>query len=117
MIEKKVYPGWAFSKDYENLSKINSEIYKELTSKYKISVTSKRFKPSALSFQPIDFNKYDLIYDQENILLSPPGTRRFFIRKRNTALSDDEIALILDEGNLCFGYRKQSDECFVIYVD
>ena len=31
-------------------------------------------------------------------------------------LSDDEIALVLDRGNLCFGYRKNGD-VFTIYID
>ena len=31
-------------------------------------------------------------------------------------LSDDEIALVLDGGNLCFGYRRNGD-VFTIYID
>ena len=36
MIERKVYNGWAFSKNEKEKGKINREIYEELKVKYRI---------------------------------------------------------------------------------
>lgn len=35
------------------------------------------------------------------------GHTKYRIVKNNTKLSTDELALICDQGNLCFGYRRE----------
>lgn len=97
MVEKKVYSSWAFSKNESEKCKMNCEIYKELKSKYKIKC--KYFNESLEKL----INDYDIIYEY-----SSHSYRRtsYVILKNGPNLSNDELALIVDEGNLCFGYSS-----------
>ena len=87
MIERKVYPGWAFSENESEKKRINTEIYSEIENKAKVELV-KRGNAT-----------------EEYLVLSNPED-----------LSDDELALICDKGNLCFGYRKIGDK-IIIYTD
>ena len=77
MIERKIYNGWAFTENEQEKGNINREIYKELQDKYKILKISawKRREPS---------EEYKIYKCPEEITFS-------------------ELALICDNGNLCFG--------------
>lgn len=79
----------------------NREIYKELCEKYKIS----RYKVE----NPDD---YDIVLDRT------PGYNHstYSVIKNNTELSQLELALICDDGNLCFGYTMQGSQ-FYIFED
>lgn len=92
MIEKKVYEDWAFSENEDEKAKINMQIYKEICNKYRISRSS----------YECNFDDYDLVFDRI------PGYNHseYYIKKNDTDLTQDNIALVCDEGNLCFGYDK-----------
>lgn len=100
-IEKKVYSNYAFGNYYE-ARKINYEIYEELKKKWKISGSKN-----------VEFSDYDLIYTKN----PEYGRNECTILKNNTDMSDDELALIFDGGNLCFGYSKKSNNLFYIFID
>lgn len=100
-IEKKVYSQWAFTKDEMEKRDINKTIYNELCEKYKIS-------------------RYlvDSIDDYDIVLRRTPGYNHstYEVIKNTTDLSQDELALICDNGNLCFGYTMQGSQ-FYIFED
>lgn len=100
-IEKKVYKSWAFSENEEEKRDINHEIYKELCEKYKIA------RITVANPEPFDI-----------ILKRTAGYNHSTYRvvKNNTNLSQDELALICDRGNLCFGYTMQGSD-FYIFED
>lgn len=103
MIEKKVYEDWAFSENEDEKAKINMQIYKEICNKYRISRSSCE----------CNFDDYDLVFDRI------PGYNHseYYIKKNVTCLTQDELALVCDEGNLCFGYDKFNthDGTFFLY--
>ena len=100
-IEKKVYSPWAFTKDEMEKRDMNNTIYNELCEKYKISSSS-----------------VDNIDDYDIVLRRTPGYNHstYEVIKNTTDLSQDELALICDNGNLCFGYRCDNN-IFIIYID
>ena len=102
-LEKKVYPSFAFSADEQEKSKINYEIYKELCENYKFLRTCS---------DNHDVNDYELV------MRIVPKYNSFdaVVVKNTTTLSDDEIALIADTGNLCFGYSKRGNT-YTIWTD
>ena len=100
-IEKKVYPSWAFSENEKEKCDINHEIYKELCEKYKVS----RYKVENL-------DDYDIVLDRT----AGYNHSTYSVIKNNTQLSQDELALICDSGNLCFGYIMQGS-AFYIFED
>ena len=59
-----------------------------------------------------DLNKY-IVYSD---LGFGYANHRYRVHSNPYNLSDDEIALVLDRGNLCFGYRRNGD-VFTIYID
>ena len=112
-IEKKVYSDWAFTPNEDKKRDINREIYKELCEKYKISSAVREYDADEKIMKEIDFDKYDLVYKGK----SGYGHTEYTIVKNSTNLTDDEIALICDGGNLCFGYVKEAKNTFHIYED
>ena len=87
ILERKVYSSWAFSANEDEKARINSELYEELKDKAEIEHVGVSYGSS--------------IY----VVISNP-----------CQLSDDELALIADEGNLCFGYRSEGNR-IIIYTD
>ena len=59
-----------------------------------------------------DLNKYVVFSD----LGFGYANHRYRVHSNPYNLSDDEIALVLDRGNLCFGYRRNGD-VFTVYID
>lgn len=95
-IEKIVYNGWAFSENEWEKGKINSEIYEALKRKYKI------LKISDINHkQPTDeeLNNNDIVYSREACYLH--GEYRIY--KCPEEVTFNELSLICDNGNLCFG--------------
>ena len=110
MIERKTYPKWAFSENEKEKAQINREIYKELCSKYRISDYPTAYNAAekkAFAYQFPD--DYDIILDRT------PGFHHstYAVVKNNTNLSRDEIALICDKGNLCFGYSMKGSQYYI----
>lgn len=83
-------------------SEINDKIYQELKPMFK----------SVGNYNKEDSNKYILYSD----LGFGYANHSYRIHSNPYNLSDDEIALVLDRGNLCFGYRRNGD-VFTIYID
>lgn len=96
MIEKKVYNGWAFTENESEKGKINREIYKELQGKYRILKIS---DISHISPSEEELKNNDIVYSREACYLH--GEYRIY--KCPEELTFNELALICDEGNLCFG--------------
>lgn len=93
MIERKIYSDWAFYPDEEEKHKMNQEIYNELIEKYKVYHGS----PFYLDY---DLSDYDIA-----IYRAPHYNHKLFrVLKNKPQLSELELALLCDEGNLSFGY-------------
>ena len=82
---------------------INNKIYKEL---YPM------FKYTNNNYSNEDLSKYVVFSD----LGFGYANHSYRVHSNPYNLSDDEIALVLDRGNLCFGYRRNGD-VFTIYID
>ena len=102
-LEKRVYESWAFTKDELEKRNINSLIYKELSEKYKISHSSRQYNSILKRMEDVKLDDYDIVLDRTSCY----GHSKYRIVKNNTDLSRDELALICDRGNLCFGYRME----------
>ena len=86
-IERRIYSGWAYTENEKEKARINYEIYKEIKDKAEV-----KWIRSLYGRQ-----EYEVVSNPHN-------------------LNNDELALICDEGNLCFGYRTNG-ELIVIYTD
>lgn len=111
--ERKVYSSYAFKEDEREKSRINHEIYKELMEKWRISSSKDFYDPEAKECKQVNFDDYDLIYTRK----AGHAHGEYTIHKNHTDLSADELALIFDGGNLCFGYTKQREDFFYIFED
>ena len=97
MVEKKVYSEWANSENQFEKRDVNAEIYNELRNKYKIN----------------QGEDSDIIYRKYRGYAKVD----YVIEKCPDELTDDEIALICDDGNLCFGYRGSKDSRITVITD
>lgn len=100
-LQKKIYSSWAFTENEFEKGNINREIYEELCKKYKIS-----------RYEVENSDDYDIVLDRT--LGYSHSTYR--VIKNTTNLSQLELALICDSGNLCFGYRMEGSQ-FYIFED
>lgn len=87
MLEKRVYSSWAFEEDTIEKARINREIYKEIKDEAKVELVGSGY-----------------------------GHKKYKIVSNPHCLSISELALICDNGNLCFGYRTQGD-LIIIHTD
>ena len=106
MLDKKVYSAWAFQEN--NLAKrdINAEIYEELKRKYKITFKQNKTEE--------ELKDYDIVLD---FIRVGYAHNLYGVCKKPSEITDDELALLCDEGNLCFGYTKEKGDYFHIYTD
>lgn len=86
-LEKTIYSPWAYMGSEGEKARINQEIYNEIKDKAKVKYVGSSYAN----------RKYEVINN-------PDG------------LTDDELALICDGGNLCFGYRMEGGY-IVIHTD
>lgn len=107
-MEQKVYNGWAFTKDETEKGRINREIYKELTEKHSI----------------VRVNRVSDLNEQETELADVIIQRTadynhatYYVAKNTPELSHDEILLICDQGNLCFGGSFEGDKRYRVSED
>jgi hypothetical protein len=101
-MERKVYDSWAFSENENEKREINKSIYDELMSKYKITQL----------YKDTNIDDFDIVVDR----VSGYNHSTYSIVKNNTELSQDELALVCDDGNLCFGYTMKGNS-FYIFED
>lgn len=100
-MSKEIIYGCGISQEQ---SEINDKIYQELQPMFK--------SVSNYNYNKEDANKYVLYSD----LGFGYANHSYRTHSNTYNLSDDEIALVLDGGNLCFGYRRNGD-IFTIYID
>ena len=97
-MEKKVYSSYAFKENEKEMMKINRQIYEELEERYKIlkvsDIDHKAPTSEELEQNDIDYSR-KAFYEH--------GEYRIY--KCPDEVTLDELALICDGGNLCFGYR------------
>lgn len=101
MVERKIYSPWAFTTNEFEKRNMNYEIYEELKRKYKIKKKSIMESLEELS------KDYDVIYQRSSTAY---GFTDYTVLKNGPNLSTDELALLVDDGNLCFGYHARSAE-------
>ncbi len=96
-MEKIVYSSYAFEENENEKMAINQEIYNELQEKYKILKTSDvNFKSPTEE----ELNNNDIVYSRKACY----AHGEYKIYKCPEEVTLDELALICDGGNLCFGY-------------
>lgn len=100
-MSRKIIYGYGISQEQRE---INNKIYNELYPMFKYAKNN--------DYSNEDLSKY--------VVFSGLGygyaNHSYRIHSNPYNLSDDEIALVLDGGNLCFGYRRSGD-VFTIYTD
>jgi hypothetical protein len=110
-IKKKVYESWAFTENESEKARINREIYNELKKKYKIYRHDSKI--NLIDGVDIDFKDFDVVIGRKACY----HHGEYKVYKNDPNLSIDELALICDGGNLCFGYRYQGDNNFYVFED
>ena len=98
----KVYSGWAFSENENEKAESNRQTYKEICKKWRV-------KFIGWGGEKINSNDYDLILNRT----AGYNHSIYHIFKNETDLSQDELALVCDEGNLCFGYTMEGKDFYV----
>lgn len=110
MLERKVYSGWAFKDDSAEKARINRELYAELAPKVKMCYVNPKTRL-------LDCTYYDI---EQYCCITPDGhgyaNARYRVLSNPHNLNKDELALVCDGGNLCFGYRMEGD-IVVVYID
>lgn len=105
-IERKIYNGYAFTENEREKAKINYEIYKELKGKYKIL---------GMCAHPSDeeIEENDIVYTRK----AGYAHAEYKVWKCPKWITVNELLLIFDGGNLCFGGYRQSDNSYIINED
>lgn len=100
-MEKRIYSPWAFTENEHEKCRINYDIFAELKGKYKIFRRDQKI--DLIDGEDCNFAEYDVIIGRK------PGYNHaiYRIHKNAPGLSTAELALLCDEGNLCFGYTSQ----------
>lgn len=96
-----IHSRWAFDSDSGDKYHENIEEYEMLKSSYKITRSATCWNYKTGKNEPIDMDKYDVVvssYSQRY------GISEYEVLKNAPGLSEKELALICDDGNLCFGY-------------
>lgn len=89
------YDGWAFCSDSSEKYKANMTALKEYEGRYVSPKSDESIVECA------ENNPDKLVYKLDNIGY---GRNSYFVKSNPENLSLAEIALIVDRGNLCFGY-------------
>ena len=87
-LKRKVYSGWTLTENENEKRDINYSIYKDVAGKAVVKRVGTTYNREIYK---IVENKHDL--------------------------SDDELALICDGGNLCFGYNVTENGSISVYTD
>lgn len=108
-MEKKIYNSWAFTSNEQEKYQMNREIFQELRNKYKICKISDVSHKEPTKEQ---LEENDIVYSRSAEYLQ--GDYRIY--KCPDEISTIQMALICDEGNLCFGYRGDKKH-IIVYED
>ncbi|GHV34272.1 hypothetical protein FACS1894187_04510 [Synergistales bacterium] len=107
MIEKKIYSSWAFKANENEKAAMNAEIHKELTEKHRVFRNDS--KKGLHDGEDCNFADYDVIIGRS----AQYKHALYHIHKNAPNLSIEELALLCDHGNLCFGYTVKGAEIYV----
>lgn len=102
----KVYVKWAFTENEQEKAKVNLETYKAICDKWRVN-RHEHFNQSE-----INDDDFDLIIERT----AGYNHATYRIIKNETDLSQNEIALVCDGGNLCFGYTMKGS-IFYVFED
>jgi len=86
-LKERVYSAWAYTENEDEKCEINQRIYERIKDKAKVEYVKAGY-----------------------------ATQYYKVVDNPERLSTDELALICDSGNLCFGYRTENG-MIVIYTD
>lgn len=102
-MERRIYSSWAFTENEREKAEINREIYKELMGKYKVYRND--IQMDLKDGESLKFEDYDVVIGRK------PGYHHalYRVHKNAPGLSIEELALLCDHGNLCFGYSRQGE--------
>ena len=103
----KIYVGWAFTKDELDKRDSNRRIYDKLNEKYRIHRNDLQFNPE------VNQDDYDVIIGRKACYKHA----EYNIIKNKPNLSTDELLLLCDNGNLCFGGRKDGQHILTVWED
>lgn len=108
MTDNKIYDSWAYTADEIQKSKSNRKALDELNKKHKI----------------LSYSEFQKLLDKEKdsieVVFGRSGSGYastiYTIYKNEPQLTTLELALICDNGNLCFGYSLRGSD-IAIYTD
>lgn len=104
---------WAYTENASEKRKTNIQIYKELREKYKIATSTRKYNIELKIFEDINQDEFDVIIECAG---HGYAHTKYRVIKNAPKLSQKELALICDDGNLCFGYRTEGS-LIVIHTD
>lgn len=107
-MEERIYNSWAFSDNEEEKCKINYKIYLDLKNKYKILQVFNFDEPTEEQL-----SNNDIVYLRKACYLHG----EYILYKAPSDITTDELLLIFDEGNLCFGGSKISSNRYRVSED
>ena len=105
-----IHDGWAFKANEHELAKENQVEYEKLKLKYRIIQAQGIGSPFPTSYNPDDF---DLIY----IRTAKYHRGEYDLLKKPEGITDLELLLIFDGGNLCFGGSKIREDKYQVFED
>jgi hypothetical protein len=106
MVEKKIYDSWAFAANADEKGEMNYVIYKELLDKYKVACSTRKYNALKNCFEDIDLSNYEVVVQHSGVGYAHT---LYKVIKNEPNLSTLELALICDDGNLCFGYSMRGN--------
>lgn len=95
---RQIYKAWAFTENEIEKRDINYNSYKELIEKYKVYRNDVHFNPE------VNLDEYDVVIGRK----AGYSHAVYNIIKNEPTLSDDELLLLCDCGNLCFGGSRMN---------
>ena len=103
----EIYNGYAFTSNETEKRKSNRAAYESLNEKYRIYRNDIRYTPD------VNHDDYDVIIGRQ------PKYKHadYNIIKNSPNLSTDELLLLCDNGNLCFGGRALSSTKMTVSED
>lgn len=107
-MEERVYNSWAFSDNEEEKGEINYKIYLDLKNKYKILQIADFSEPTEEQLL-----NNDIVYSRKACYLHGEYT----LYKAPTDITTNELLLIFDKGNLCFGGCQISNNRYRVSED
>lgn len=112
MTKNKIYKNWAFTENEREKAESNMNAYNELKEKYKILIISKYGSEHRKPTEE-ELANNDIVVSRRACYKHG----EYIVYKRPVELTDDEIVLICDRGNLCFGYTTSQHCDYYVFED